>query len=126
MTTRVRDTVSCAWTLSTACFLPPPSTRPPAYRAGMPAVQLNTDQFNTRLKHLLDAWNVSFASDVVTYPFLQGFQSAGKNDDCESISGADGLLLSAGDPAEPDEPIKKSVALQVSPIIRDTSDLLGI
>ncbi|EJD05718.1 FACT complex subunit SPT16 [Fomitiporia mediterranea MF3/22] len=61
----------------------------------MPAVQLNTDQFNSRLKHLLDAWN-----------------SAGKNDDYESISGADGLLLTAGDPAGQDEPIKKSVALQ--------------
>ena len=40
-------------------------------------------------------------------------QSAGKNDEYESVSGADGLLLSAGDPAGPDEPIKKSVALQV-------------
>ncbi|OCB84155.1 FACT complex subunit SPT16 [Sanghuangporus baumii] len=61
----------------------------------MPAVQLNTEQFNSRLKHLLDAWN-----------------SAGKNDEYESISGADGLLLSAGDPAGPDEPMKKGVAFQ--------------
>lgn len=41
-------------------------------------------------------------------------QSAGKNDEYESISGCDGLLLSAGDPASTDEPIRKSIAFQVS------------
>ncbi|KAH8117216.1 FACT complex subunit SPT16 [Phellopilus nigrolimitatus] len=61
----------------------------------MPTVQLNTDQFNTRLKHILDSWN-----------------GAGRNDEYESISGVDGLLLSAGDPAGSDEPIRKSVAFQ--------------
>ncbi|KAI5124316.1 hypothetical protein M0805_008924 [Coniferiporia weirii] len=61
----------------------------------MPSVQLNIDQFNARLKHIIDAWN-----------------SAGKNDDYESISGADGFLLSAGDPASSEEPIRKSVAFQ--------------
>ncbi|TDL27246.1 FACT complex subunit SPT16 [Rickenella mellea] len=61
----------------------------------MPSVQLNTTQFNARLKLILDAWN-----------------SAGKNDEYESISNVDGLFLYAGDPANPDDPIRKSVAFQ--------------
>ncbi|PAV23533.1 FACT complex subunit SPT16 [Pyrrhoderma noxium] len=61
----------------------------------MPSVQLNTDLINARIKHIIDAWN-----------------SAGRNDEYESISNADGILLAAGDPGNPEDPIKKSVAFQ--------------
>ena len=79
-----------------------------------PSVKLNTTQFNIRLQKLLDAWDVSKVAFIENFPCLtQRCQNASKNEEYEAIADCDGLLLTNGDPASSDEPIRKSVALQV-------------
>ncbi|KAI0086290.1 FACT complex subunit SPT16 [Irpex rosettiformis] len=58
-------------------------------------VQLNTRQFNSRLKLIIDSWT-----------------NAGKNDEYGAIADADALLLIAGDPAGEEEPTRKGTAFQ--------------
>jgi nucleosome binding factor SPN SPT16 subunit len=62
-------------------------------------VQLNSALFNSRLSLVLDGWN-----------------AAGKSDDHSSIAGAEALLLTAGDPAGEEEPIRKGTCFQVTAI----------
>ncbi|KIP09266.1 hypothetical protein PHLGIDRAFT_103069 [Phlebiopsis gigantea 11061_1 CR5-6] len=63
--------------------------------SGQNTVQLNSGQFNSRLRSILESWN-----------------NAGKNDDFSSIADANALLLLAGDPAGEDEPTRKGTAFQ--------------
>ncbi|KAG7092167.1 hypothetical protein E1B28_008536 [Marasmius oreades] len=58
-------------------------------------VELNKRLFNSRVKRIYDGWN-----------------SAKNDEDYSSIAEADALLLSAGDPAGEDEPMRKGTSMQ--------------
>ncbi|ETW85685.1 hypothetical protein HETIRDRAFT_424855 [Heterobasidion irregulare TC 32-1] len=57
--------------------------------------KLNKEQFNSRLKHIVDSWT-----------------KATKNDDYSTIVDVDALFLAAGDPSGEDEPVRKGTAFQ--------------
>ena len=89
----------------------------------MSKIELNTQLFSKRLRIVYNAWNVSHYSlrfafsspSLLTNSILCLPQNAQKDDDYSTVADADALLLTAGDPALEDEPIRKGTAFQVSP-----------
>jgi hypothetical protein len=78
-------------------------------------VQLNKQQFNSRLKIIYDGWTVSqFMSTLGCVALsIPSPQNTKKNDECSAIADVNALLLLAGDPAGEDEPIRKGTSFQV-------------
>jgi hypothetical protein len=85
-------------------------------------VELNKAQFNSRVKRVYTAWNVSpdfrCIYKLISYGHTSPNTQSAKNDeDYSSIADTDALLLLAGDPAAEDEPMRKGTCFQVRTIV---------
>lgn len=105
-------------TTGTALYLTTFSSYFFAVSLEMAPVELNKNQFASRVKKVYEGWNVCHLLQCRKNCRLglltDIHQSASQNEDFSSIADVDALFLLAGDPAAEDEPVRKGTCFQVS------------